>query len=97
MKKRVAFGGDPKLQELYPERCAAMVTVRAKDGRVLANRVDFAKGTPENPLTEQELKGKFTALVMQVIPTEKADRLWRSLNRLEKVSSVATLGPLLRA
>lgn len=96
LKKRVTFGGDPELQKLYPKKSAAIVTVRTKDGRTLQKQIDDAKGTPDNPFTDQELKEKFTGLVRSVITLEKTDKLWRELIALEDLPNVARLGPMLR-
>lgn len=33
-----------------------------KDGTTLSRRVDYPKGEPENPLTDEELEAKFVSL-----------------------------------
>ncbi|HTU02631.1 MAG TPA: MmgE/PrpD family protein, partial [Candidatus Sulfotelmatobacter sp.] len=45
---------DNDLEKGWPEVYASIVEVTTKDGRRLSRRVDFAKGTQQNPLTPAE-------------------------------------------
>lgn len=53
---------DSELTKLSPEKRVAIVTVTAKDGMMYTERVDYAKGDPENPLTPSEISEKRNAL-----------------------------------
>lgn len=54
---------DPDLDAEYPGRWPAVVQILLRDGTELEERVDFPKGDPENPLSDDELLDKFRALV----------------------------------
>ncbi len=56
---RVRFEVDPDAEAAGYNTMTSLVSVRLADGRVLAGRAAFAKGSPENPMTEGELRGKF--------------------------------------
>lgn len=49
---------DPQLSELAPAKRVAVVTVYTTDGNQYTERVDYAKGDPENPLTVEEFTKK---------------------------------------
>jgi 2-methylcitrate dehydratase PrpD len=51
---------------------AARVQLRARDGREWEESVDAATGTPENPMTDDELIEKFLDLTSTRLPQERA-------------------------
>ena len=55
---RVKVVEDPLLTVQSPRKRIAVVTVRLADQTERSARVDYAKGEPENPLTEEELAEK---------------------------------------
>ena len=52
-----------ELTALCPKKRVAVVTVKTATGE-FKERVDYPKGEPENPLTQQELEDKFRGLAM---------------------------------
>jgi 2-methylcitrate dehydratase PrpD len=50
---------DDALTKLYPAKFPARVTVTTKDGRRFTATRDFPKGDPQDPLTPEEIEGKF--------------------------------------
>ena len=69
----------------------AVVTIRTTDGRELVERVEAAAGTPGNPLSEEELVGKFMDLVLPILPREKAEQLVEEVWHLEKADDMSRL------
>jgi 2-methylcitrate dehydratase PrpD len=57
-RERVTMQLDEEVDQAYPQRWIGKVTVRTKDGRSLAARVDEPKGDPGNTLTRPELEDK---------------------------------------
>jgi 2-methylcitrate dehydratase PrpD len=57
---------DPELDAQYPGRWPTVVQIRLRDGTQLEERVDFPKGDPENPLSDDELLDKLRAIVPNV-------------------------------
>ena len=47
---------------LFPDVQAAVVTIKTKHG-VYTDRVDFPKGEPENPLTDEEFRNRYDGLM----------------------------------
>jgi 2-methylcitrate dehydratase PrpD len=53
---------DPSLDAPYPRQWPAAAEIHLRDGRVLATRIEFALGEPENPVPRQALVDKFVSL-----------------------------------
>lgn len=62
MARKVTVTEDETLTKESPQKRIAIVTVKTKEGVEKSCRVDFAKGDPENPLTEDELREKAALL-----------------------------------
>src|SRR3954464_15343300 len=64
-----------ELSALYAEAVANIVHVTLKDGRTLTKRVDYPLGNAKNPVSDQELVGKFNAMVLPKIGEGAAARI----------------------
>jgi 2-methylcitrate dehydratase PrpD len=53
---------DPSLTALTPQRRPAIVKITFSDGQSLTERIDYAKGEPETPLSDTEMEEKFRSL-----------------------------------
>ena len=56
------YGSSEKRAKRLPEQ-TAVLTLTTVDGRTFRERVDFPKGEPENPLTEEEFRSRYDALM----------------------------------
>jgi 2-methylcitrate dehydratase PrpD len=68
----------------------ANVTVRLKDGRILSERVDGARGYPGR-LTDEELSTKFLACAQRSVPYVAAVQLLDALRSIETIANISTL------
>jgi 2-methylcitrate dehydratase PrpD len=82
---------DEDAQAAYPKHYVAKVTIKLKDGRELAARVDYPKGDPENRPTLEELQNKFRDLAGITLPKEKVERLLDALMEIEKIENIGSL------
>jgi len=80
---------DPELEKLFPAMQPTIVKIRMKDGKEFSKRVDYAKGDPRNPLSDDELRVKYSSL--SILPPARDERLLDAVWNLEKVKSVAEL------
>ena len=93
---RVKLHVDPQCDEERKtlRNRSAVVTVRTTGGRSFERRVRFPKGSPERPLSNDDLFAKFTAAVTPQLgvsrTAELADRLWN----IEALDDMAALLPL---
>ncbi len=97
LMKRVTLYVDDEMERLGFDRARAIVKVTLKDGRVLRERSDAARGMPEKPLGKAGLEEKFfdcASLVMRKPQARRAaDLIWT----LDKIANIRTLIKELRA
>ena len=63
LTRKIRVSADEELSALFPKVQAAVVTVETSRGKQYTERVDFPKGEPENPLTDQEFRDRYDALM----------------------------------
>jgi 2-methylcitrate dehydratase PrpD len=71
------------------------VTVRLKNGRSYSREVEHAKGSPEVPMTADELKGKFIACARQALDEDSTRRALETIESLETLEDIRPLCRLL--
>lgn len=64
LTKKVKVIENEELSSLVPNKRASILHIRMKNGHVLTHRVDYPKGEPENPLSQEELEQKFRSLAI---------------------------------
>jgi 2-methylcitrate dehydratase PrpD len=62
LTKKVEVIADEELSSIFPDKQSAILTIVA-NGKAYSERVDFPKGEPENPLSEDEFKTRYDALM----------------------------------
>ena len=85
---------DPELDQLHLADEGvrpAQVEIYLKDGRVLKERRDVAKGWPENPLGLAELEEKFYNLVGPFLSVDRAEEIRKLIADLETLPDVSKL------
>ena len=63
LTRKIRVTADDELSKAFPAIQGAVVTVRTADGREFSERVDFPKGEPENPMTNQEFRDRYDGLM----------------------------------
>ena len=71
------------------------VSVELNSGQRFSYTAKIAKGDPRNPMTEEEVLGKFRSNAKTVVSSEAADRLVASVMQLETVANVTEIVALL--
>lgn len=94
-RDKVKIVADDALERLLPKR-VAVVTIRLKDGARLSERNDTVRGTPENPMTHDEVVAKARDLIDPVLGKAKGAKLVETIYALEQVSDMRALRPLLQ-
>ena len=62
LTSKVHVTPDDELSAVFPDIQAAVVTIRTHD-QAYTDRVDFPKGEPENPLTDEEFRMRYDGLM----------------------------------
>lgn len=80
LTKKVSVVENEELTSLVPLKRASIVTMKMVDGTSISYRVDYPKGEPENPLTEEELQQKFASLAMYAgLPQETCEHVMHTI------------------
>jgi 2-methylcitrate dehydratase len=95
--KKVEIVADPEIEKVFPALQRVIVNISTTDGRSFSKTLDYPKGDPRNPLTDQEVEEKFTALAEGVLSQAAQERVKEAVWNLERASSVSMLMALLQA
>jgi 2-methylcitrate dehydratase PrpD len=74
----------------------AILEITLADGTHLVRRVDNVRGTPENPMSREEVIAKARDLITPILGAPKASSLIVKLFDLENVTDIRQLRPLLQ-
>jgi 2-methylcitrate dehydratase len=94
--ERVEMHLDENLKKTDPGGRPCRVTVHLKNGQKLVREAQHAKGGPEFPMTEEELRGKFTECAREALSESAAAKALEMIEGLEKVDNVRSLTEILR-
>ena len=94
-RAKVKLVPDEELEKLIPVR-VAIVEVTLNDGTRLSDRVEHVRGTPENPMTEDEVIAKATDLITPVLGAKACKDLVQAILSLGDISKMRDLASLLR-
>lgn len=80
LTQKVDVVPDDALSKLVPDKRVAIVEIMMKDGHVFTEKVDYPKGEPENPLTQDENLTKFLSMTEHAaVSYEKAKEIYNEL------------------
>ena len=89
---RIEARVDPEIEGMGPAfRHAAVVTVRTRDGRELTHRNLNRRGSPENPISAQDVEYKFRNVVKACLPAADIDRLVRLSDQVDRLDQLDEL------
>lgn len=94
--ERVQMKLDANLKKTDAAGRPCRVTIRLKNGQTLSREAQHAKGGPEYPMTEDELKAKFLECGRHAIDEKAAERALGDIEKLETLSDIRPLCDILR-
>ena len=62
LTSKIIVVADDELSKIFPQKQSAIVNIETNKG-IFSKRVDYPRGEPENPLTEQEFRERFVDLM----------------------------------
>ena len=96
MIERIDFDVHPEAEAAGYEKMTTIIDIELKDGRTVSGRADFGKGSPANPMSDQELADKFReCAAWGKLPRAQADKVVDLVFALEKLKSIRELTRLL--
>jgi 2-methylcitrate dehydratase PrpD len=93
--EKVIVNVHPEWPHDVASRRRTPVTITMKDGRSFSRQVDKVRGSPGNPMTRDELVGKYRGCAARVFKSEKLERSIKILESLETLPAVASLADAL--
>ena len=93
LRQLVKVGLDEDIQAGHPLTNGCEVRITTDDGAQYKGRVEYAKGEPENMLTEAEFEEKFRYLVGDMLPP---DQIALILDRCKALENLADVGELVQ-
>src|SRR3954466_8823593 len=89
--KKVEVVADPEIEKVFPALQRVIVNITTTDGRTLTKQLDYPKGDPRNPLSDQEIEEKYAALADGVLSKGAQKKLKEAIWNLENLGSVSDL------
>ncbi len=89
--KKVTASSNPEMSALHPESMPCRITVDLKNGSQYSHTLQYQKGHPDNPMSEEELESKFKNLFSKfgnMKQAEKVINLVRITDHLEDMSAL---------
>jgi 2-methylcitrate dehydratase PrpD len=93
-RAKVQLVPNEELEKLIPVR-VAIVELTLNDGTHLTERVEHVRGTPDNPMTRDEVIAKARELMTSVLGADPCSKLIERVLGLENVKDIRELRPLL--
>jgi len=75
LEDRIELVIDPECADQFPKRRSAKIAIELHDGRLLERHQLTRHGDPDDPLTDQELMGKYMELVEPRIGQKSAEKM----------------------
>lgn len=94
LRRKIKAVPDPMLTEAKPARQAILEATK-KNGETLRHRTYAVLGTPDNPMSQEEISKKCLDLMVPVLGRPKAEELMDVLWEIESLDSLASLRELL--
>ena len=96
MIRRINFYVDTEAENAGYDKMTSLLKIRLKDGRIIAGRADFGKGSPADPMTFEEAALKFRGCAEYAEwPKAKTEKIIDFVKTLESAPDVSALPPLL--
>jgi 2-methylcitrate dehydratase PrpD len=97
MIQKIDFGVHPEAEAAGFDKMTTIIEIELDDGKVIKGRADFGKGSPANPMTDDELSDKFRGCARWAkMPNDKIETVLDMLWHVEQLKDVNELTALLR-
>lgn len=96
MVSRIHFYTDPEAEKAGLDKMTSILNIRLKNGKTLSGRAEFAKGSPANPMSFDEVSDKFRGCAeFAKWPAAKTEAIVKFVASLETASDIRQLAALL--
>jgi 2-methylcitrate dehydratase PrpD len=95
LARKVSVAIDPEFADLI-EESPSRLTVTLADGRTVERMRYYASGTPQAPLTQEQVEEKFFSCAERAVDNGAARKIFAFLNRIEQENSFGELWALVK-
>jgi len=96
MIERIDYNVHPDAEAAGYEKMTTLIDIKLVDGRTISGRADFGKGSPANPMSDDELAAKFReCAAWGGLPRTDAEKIIELVFRLDKLKNINELTRLL--
>src|SRR5258708_1187886 len=88
---KIKVVANEEFEALFPKFQPSRVTITTNDGNSHSTRVDVPKGDPRDPMTEEEIAVKFSALGGDVIGKDRCKELRHCIMNIDDAKKVDEL------
>jgi 2-methylcitrate dehydratase PrpD len=97
MIEKIEYGVHPVAEAAGYEKMTTIIDIELADGRKISGSADFGKGSPANPMTDDELANKFReCAAWGKLPRADAEEIIDMVFALEKLKNIRELTRLLQ-
>jgi len=75
MLGKIEVIADAEIDSLFPKIKRAIVSITTSDGKTFTEKVDHAKGSPENPMSDEEVIAKFKANAEGIVNPSRQEEI----------------------
>jgi 2-methylcitrate dehydratase PrpD len=95
---KIDYGVHAEAEAAGYEKMTTIIDIELADGRKIGGRADFAKGSPANPMSDDELADKFReCAAWGRLPKANTERVIELVFGLDKLANISALTKLLGA
>ena len=87
---RISLVRDAELGKVYPDRWPAVAEITTRAGQSHAARIDYPKGDPKNPISQEELVAKFHNLATPALTEDQRKKTVDACLGLDGFENLAT-------
>ncbi len=88
---KIKVKAEPSFEKQFPKIQPCNVTITLKNGKTYSRHLDWPKGDPRSPMTDDEIDQKVKALTANRLTDSKRHALRSKVFGLEKVEKIADL------
>ncbi|MDP2707107.1 MAG: MmgE/PrpD family protein [Burkholderiales bacterium] len=97
MIERIDYGVHPEAEAAGYEKMTTIIDIELADGRKISGHADFGKGSPANPMSDDELANKFReCAAWGRLPKAQAEHVIELVFGLERLKNIRELMKLLQ-
>jgi len=96
LMSRVKLTPEPELRAKSVHARAAIVEINLRDRTQLVNRCDYPPGTPENPISENDILEKYKTCARLALAEENVQESLEAILNLEEVQDIGKLLEVIR-